>query len=152
MVFHYTRLANIPLQLVPDYTKKSTFLDEKKKLFRMKFNWNLFLRKGPIDYKSTLIQVKCLVPSHYLNWCWPDSLMPYGVAEPQYIKRMVIALKWVITMPGNKVFVTHALWEGGKNHLTNLFGSWWVLLACFFFFLTICFYETPQKFCVAQNI
>ena len=41
------------------------------------------------DDKSTLVQVMAWcrqATSHYLNQCWPRSLLPYGVAMPQWAK------------------------------------------------------------------
>ena len=44
--------------------------------------WNL------TDDKSTLVQVMawcCQATSHYLSQCWPSSMLPYGVARPQWV-------------------------------------------------------------------
>ena len=41
------------------------------------------------DDKSTLVQVMAWchqATSHYLNQCWPRSLLPYGVTRPQWVK------------------------------------------------------------------
>ena len=40
------------------------------------------------DGKSTLVQVMAWcrqAASHYLNQCWPRSLLPYGVTRPQWV-------------------------------------------------------------------
>ena len=41
------------------------------------------------DDKSTLVQVMAWcrqATSHYLNQCWPRSLLPYGITRPQWVK------------------------------------------------------------------
>ena len=41
------------------------------------------------DDKSTLVQVMAWcrqATSHYLNQCWPRSLLPYGITWPQWVK------------------------------------------------------------------
>ena len=41
------------------------------------------------DDKSTLDQVMAWcrqATSHYLNQCWPSSMLPYGVTKPQWVK------------------------------------------------------------------
>ena len=40
------------------------------------------------DDKSTLVQVMAWchqATSHYLDYCWPSSLLPYGVTRPQWV-------------------------------------------------------------------
>ena len=47
---------------------------------------------NPVDDKSALVQVMAWcrqAPSHYLNQCWPRSLMPYGITRPQWVKSLV---------------------------------------------------------------
>ena len=29
-------------------------------------------------------------PSHYLNQCWPTSLMPYGITRPEWVKGSIL--------------------------------------------------------------
>ena len=39
--------------------------------------------------KSTLLQVMAWchqATSHYLSWCWPKSMSPYGMIRPQWVK------------------------------------------------------------------
>ena len=41
------------------------------------------------DDKSTLVQVMAWcrqATSHYLCQCWPSSMLPYGIARPQWVK------------------------------------------------------------------
>ena len=48
-----------------------------------------FVPEGPIDNKSTLVQVMAWshrVTSHYLSQCWPRSMLPYGVTRSQWVK------------------------------------------------------------------
>ena len=40
------------------------------------------------DYKSTLVQVMAWcrqAASHYLSQCWPSSMLPHGIARPQWV-------------------------------------------------------------------
>ena len=58
--------------------------------------WHLSLSFS--DDKSTLVQIMAWchqAPSHYLNQCWPRSVMPYGVTRPQWVKKW----KWNWTQP-----------------------------------------------------
>ena len=44
--------------------------------------------QNPNDDKSTLVPVMAWchqAPSHYLSWCWPKSLSPYGITRPQWV-------------------------------------------------------------------
>ena len=48
-----------------------------------------FVHKGPINNQSATVQVMAWcrqTTSHYLNHCWPISLLPYGVLRPQWVK------------------------------------------------------------------
>ena len=45
------------------------------------------------DDQSTLVQVMawcCQATSHCLSPCWPQSLSPYGVTRPQWVKENVV--------------------------------------------------------------
>ena len=66
-----------------------------------------WLTRDLTDDKSTLVQVKALcrqATSHYLNQCWPRSLLQYGITRPQCVNSMStsceIALRW---MPQNNI-------------------------------------------------
>ena len=52
------------------------------------------------DDKSILVQVMAWcrqATNHYLNQCWPRSLLPYGVTRPQWVN----PLSWVVQIiPG----------------------------------------------------
>ena len=89
------------------YLKRSDYVNSLR--FKCRFKWNfrqvifsiisvvgalgisceLVLRWMPLkltDDKSTLVHVMAWcyqAPSHYLNQCWPSSLMPWGVTRPQ---------------------------------------------------------------------
>ena len=44
------------------------------------------------DDKSTLVQVMAWcrqAASHYLSQCWPRSMLPNGVARPQWVNKMI---------------------------------------------------------------
>ena len=48
-----------------------------------------------IDDKSTLVQVMAWchqATSHYLNQCWPRSLLPYGFTRPQWVTSIIFKL------------------------------------------------------------
>ena len=45
------------------------------------------------DEKSTLVHSMawcCQAASHYLNQCWPGSVMPYGVIWPQWVECVIL--------------------------------------------------------------
>ena len=47
--------------------------------------------------QSTLVQVMAWcrqATSHYLSQCWPRSLLPYGVARPQWVNQMFNCRRW----------------------------------------------------------
>ena len=60
-----------------------------------------WIPKNCIDDKSTLVQAMawCLqVTSHYLNQCWPISILPYGVTRPQLVNSLALGYITVILM------------------------------------------------------
>ena len=62
------------------------------------------------DDKSTLVQVMawcCQATSHYLNQCWPRSLLPYGVIKPQLDESTARRqLKSPQSLPGRSIHLT----------------------------------------------
>ena len=56
------------------------------------FSCKIILKLMPMDLtdgKSTLVQVMAWcrqATSHYLSQCWPESLYPYGIIRPQWVK------------------------------------------------------------------
>ena len=68
------------------------------------------------DYQLTLVQVMawcCQATSHYLNQCWPSSMMPYSVTRPQWVNSEDLCTKtgigaWISNyMPQNTVGYKH---------------------------------------------
>ena len=56
------------------------------------------------DEKSTLVQVMAWchqATNHYLNQCWPRSMMLYGVTEPQWINWSVCYMCLYIFIPSD---------------------------------------------------
>ena len=46
-----------------------------------------------INDKSTLVQVMAWcrqATSHYLNQCWPSSMLPYGITRPQWVNSFIV--------------------------------------------------------------
>ena len=69
-----TRLTHLPLDKMAAISQaifSDAFSWMKIFIFWSKFHWNLFLR---VQLTITQHFVPSLVPSHYLNQCWPDSL------------------------------------------------------------------------------
>ena len=49
------------------------------------------------DDQSTLVQVMAWcrqATSHYLSQCWPNSMSPYGVSRPQWVKTSICSWTW----------------------------------------------------------
>ena len=54
--------------------------------YEIVFRW---MPLNTFDDKTTLVQLMVWcnqVPSHYLNQCWPRSMLPYSITRPQLIK------------------------------------------------------------------
>ena len=52
------------------------------------------------DDQSTLVQVMAWcrqAPSHYLNQCWPRSLLPYGITRLQWVNSISLSAPWAIS-------------------------------------------------------
>ena len=71
----------------------------------------MWMPQNSIDDKSTLVQVMawCLMaPSHYLNQCWPSSLLSYGITKGQWVNPLILFVfdlslsHWVLTVSGTK--------------------------------------------------
>ena len=70
-----------------------------------------------IDDKSTLVQVMAWcrqATSHYLNQCWPSSVLPYGITRPQWVKVRCLVI-WIkkITRQNKQVLQCGLLHFGG---------------------------------------
>ena len=56
---------------------------------------------GLIENKSTLVQLMvwcCQATIYYLNQCWPMSVLPYGINEPQWVKWLNLYLNYLLQM------------------------------------------------------
>ena len=64
-----------------------------------------FVPKGPIDNKSALVQVMVgakQVTSHYLNQCWPSSLMHICGTRGRWVKlEVVLTAFWASVYEGS---------------------------------------------------
>ena len=53
------------------------------KLFSSAYHWTpLMINTGSGD--------RLQVTSHYVSQCWPRSMMPYGIAKPQWVNKQII--------------------------------------------------------------
>ena len=55
------------------------------------------LRHGKLVLRPTLVQVMTWchqAGSHYLKQCWPKSMPPYGITTPQWVKYMLLMVRW----------------------------------------------------------
>ena len=69
------------------------------------------MTEGPIDDKASLVQVMAWchqAPSHYLEQCWQNSTIPYGITRPEWLINIV---EWV-----------------SKLHMYQLIFKYWVPL------------------------
>ena len=51
-------------------------------------NYSKCMPQNSFDDKSILVQVMAWchqATSHYLSQCWPRSMLPYGIARPQWV-------------------------------------------------------------------
>ena len=58
------------------------------------------------DHSSTLVQVMAWcrqATSHYLSQCWPRPLSPYDVTGPQWVKKMVELVTFIMVYTINLV-------------------------------------------------
>ena len=56
-----------------------------------------FVPKGPIDYKSSLVQVMAWchqTTSHYLSQCGQTSMSPYGIIRLHWVRMLHNSLLW----------------------------------------------------------
>ena len=68
------------------------------------------------DDESTLVQIMAwcsLATSHYLNQCWPRSLLPYGVTWPQWVNPAYPRVCWRWNIP-RALSQYHACWCPGS--------------------------------------
>ena len=68
------------------FERKNTRIDIWRIQCEIALRW---MSQDITDDKSTLVQLMACchqVTSHYLNWCWPRSVSPYGITRSYWVK------------------------------------------------------------------
>ena len=61
--------------------------------------------QNTFDDESTLVQVMAWcrqATSHYLNQCWPRSILPYGVTRPQWVNLTLSSAQLPVKFKSNE--------------------------------------------------
>ena len=94
------------------------------------WSWLIYRRRSLYSFlfnKSTLVHIMAWchqAPCHYMNQCWPRSLLPYGVTRSQWVRvNGFMCLEWDMGIGVNclaVVLINKSYWS--IPHLT-----WWLL-------------------------
>ena len=89
MILTHCRLGNSNESLHKQLSKLNSVTNGWGKCCEIAMRW---MSLDHTDDKSTLVQVMAWcreATSHYLNQCWPRSMLPYGITRPQWVNHCI---------------------------------------------------------------
>ena len=101
-----------------DFIFKCNFVNENV-LISIRI-WLNFVPNGPIDNKSSLVQIMAWC-FHYLNQWWPGSLTHTCITQPQWVKLVYTTLNHAVNEDGYQWKYSYIL----LNDFNNDSNGWW---------------------------